>query len=58
MSRALPATLQEPGTTRTLLVEKDETGAVVCRVRRTVLPSGLRVVTEPMPGVRSAAIGV
>lgn len=26
--------------------------------RRTVLPSGLRVVTEQMPGVRSASIGV
>ena len=28
------------------------------RVRRTVLPGGLRVVTEAMPGVRSAALGV
>jgi predicted Zn-dependent peptidase len=27
-------------------------------VRRTVLPSGLRIVTEAMPAVRSAAIGV
>lgn len=27
-------------------------------VRRTVLPSGLRVVTERMPGVRSAAVGL
>ena len=27
-------------------------------VRRTVLPSGLRVLTEQVPGVRSAAIGV
>ena len=27
-------------------------------VRRTLLPSGLRVVTEQMPGVRSAAVGV
>ncbi|GAB3657430.1 pitrilysin family protein [Nocardioides korecus] len=27
-------------------------------VRRTVLPGGLRVVTEHMPGVRSAAVGV
>ncbi len=27
-------------------------------MRRTVLPGGLRVVTEAMPGVRSAAIGV
>jgi predicted Zn-dependent peptidase len=48
---------QEPGTTRTLLEEKDTAGAVVSTVRRTVLPSGLRVVTEAMPGVRSAAVG-
>src|SRR6478736_2214967 len=27
-------------------------------VRRTVLPGGLRVVTEHMPGVRSASVGV
>jgi predicted Zn-dependent peptidase len=27
-------------------------------VRRTVLPSGLRILTEQVPGVRSAAIGV
>ena len=27
-------------------------------VRRTVLPGGLRVVTERMPGVRSASVGV
>jgi predicted Zn-dependent peptidase len=31
---------------------------VVSRVRRTVLPGGLRVVTEAMPGVRSATLGV
>src|SRR3954451_24385731 len=43
-----------PGTTRTLLPAKDG-GALV---RRTVLPGGLRVVTEAMPGVRSASIGV
>ena len=49
---------QKPGTTRTLLVEKDTGGAVVSTVRRTVLPGGLRVVTEAMPGVRSASIGV
>jgi predicted Zn-dependent peptidase len=46
------AAQQKPGTTRTLLAEKDGL------VRRTVLPGGLRVVTEAMPGVRSAAIGV
>ena len=51
----MPATaaLQKPGTTRTLQSGKD--GGLV---RRTVLPGGLRVVTEAMPGVRSAAIGV
>ena len=51
---AKPAALQKPGTTRTLLSVKDG-GA---QVRRTVLPGGLRVVTEAMPGVRSASIGV
>jgi predicted Zn-dependent peptidase len=49
-----PAALQKPGTTRTLLSAEDG-GAPV---RRTVLPGGLRVVTEAMPGVRSASIGV
>ncbi|HEY6931852.1 MAG TPA: pitrilysin family protein [Marmoricola sp.] len=49
---------QAPGTTRTLLSTRDENGQVVSRVRRTVLPGGLRVVTEEMPGVRSASIGV
>ena len=49
-----PAALQKPGTTRTLLSVADA-GALV---RRTVLPGGLRVVTEAMPGVRSASIGV
>ena len=39
---------QKPGTTRTLIEG----------VRRTVLRGGLRVVTEQVPGVRSAAIGV
>ncbi|SFS34582.1 Predicted Zn-dependent peptidase [Saccharopolyspora flava] len=27
-------------------------------MRRTVLPGGLRVVTEPVPGVRSASVGI
>jgi predicted Zn-dependent peptidase len=49
----ISAAQQRPGTTRTLLSEKD--GGLV---RRTVLPGGLRVVTEAMPGVRSASIGV
>jgi len=49
-----PAALQKPGTTRTLLSAEDGGG----QVRRTVLPGGLRVVTETMPAVRSASIGV
>ena len=53
MNKASPASQQKLGTTRTLLTE-DEGGLV----RRTVLPGGLRVVTEAMPGVRSATIGV
>ena len=49
-----PAALQKPGTTRTL--QSAEDGGT--QVRRTVLPGGLRVVTEAMPGVRSASVGV
>lgn len=44
---------QRPGTTRTLLTEQQ--GGLV---KRTVLPSGLRIITEQMPTVRSAAIGI
>lgn len=44
---------QAHGTTRTLLTAEE--GGLV---RRTVLPGGLRVVTEAMPGVRSATIGI
>ncbi len=51
-------TEQKPGSTRTLLVEKDQGGSVISQIRRTILPGGLRVVTEAMPGVRSATIGV
>ncbi|MGI9135612.1 MAG: M16 family metallopeptidase, partial [Candidatus Nanopelagicales bacterium] len=40
-------------TTRTLLREGD--GGIV---RRTVLPGGLRIITEQVPGVRSVAFGV
>jgi predicted Zn-dependent peptidase len=40
-------------TTRTLLREGD--GGLV---RRTTLPGGLRIITEQVPGVRSAAFGV
>jgi predicted Zn-dependent peptidase len=50
--------VQKTGTTRTLHTVKDAEGAVTSRVRRTVLPSGLRVVTEQMAGSRSASIGV
>ncbi|HET8560001.1 MAG TPA: pitrilysin family protein [Marmoricola sp.] len=59
-SRVAPplAADQAPGTTRTLLSTRDDAGQVVSRVRRTVLPGGLRVITEEMPGVRSASIGV
>jgi predicted Zn-dependent peptidase len=48
-----PLAEQKPGTTRTLISGHD--GAVV---RRTVLPGGLRVITEAMPTVRSVSFGV
>ncbi len=44
---------QEPGSTATLLTP--EQGGLV---RRTVLPGGLRIITEQVPGVRSAAFGI
>ena len=44
---------QRPGSTRTLTSAPD--GGVV---RRTVLPGGLRVISESVPGVRSVAFGV
>lgn len=40
------------------LQQRDVGEAVDTGVRRTVLPGGLRVVTEHVPGVRSASIGV
>ncbi len=43
---------QRAGSTRTLL-----TGADGSIVRRSVLPGGLRVVSESVPGTRSAAVG-
>ncbi|CAA9382787.1 MAG: FIG007959: peptidase, M16 family [uncultured Nocardioides sp.] len=49
---------KKAGSTRTLQTVKDADGQVVSRVRRTVLPGGLRVVTEHMAGSRSASIGV
>ncbi len=45
-------------TTRTLHTTRDKDGHVVGRVRRTLLPSGLRVLTEQIAGVRSASVGV
>jgi predicted Zn-dependent peptidase len=45
---------QGPGTTRTLLRAGADGGAV----RRTVLPGGLRILTEEMPSVRSATFGI
>ncbi len=47
-----------PGTTQTLLTERDDHGRVTSTVRRTVLPAGLRIVTEEMAGARSASVGV
>lgn len=44
--------------TRTLETVRDETGQVTSVVRRTQLPSGLRIVTEQMAGARSSSIGV
>ena len=66
MTKAAPVTRQKivsggspssPGT-RTLFTEKDADGQVTSRIRRTVLPSGLRIISEQQAGVRSAAIGV
>jgi predicted Zn-dependent peptidase len=48
-----PATEQTAGSTRTLLKEPDGS-----RVVRTVLPTGLRVISESVPGARSVALGV
>ncbi|MFP3963249.1 pitrilysin family protein [Actinomadura fulvescens] len=48
------ASAQEPGTTHVVHPGTDGAGAV----RRSVLPGGLRVITETMPTVRSAAFGI
>ncbi|MGH3094767.1 MAG: M16 family metallopeptidase [Streptosporangiales bacterium] len=53
-SGTLLAKDQPVGSTRTLLRGSDGAGAV----RRTVLPGGLRVLSEHVPGVRSVAFGV
>ena len=52
------AFVQKIGTTRTLQTVVDADGQVTSRVRRTVLPGGLRVITEQMAGTRSASVGV
>ncbi|MDN4172911.1 pitrilysin family protein [Nocardioides sp. SOB77] len=44
--------------TETLQTVRDAAGQVTSTVRRTVLPGGLRLVSEEMAGARSAAIGV
>ncbi len=49
---------QKLGASRIVETVKDGDGQVTSRVRRTVLPGGLRVITEHMAGVRSASIGV
>ena len=49
---------QKTGSTRTVETVRDGDGQVTSRVRRTVLPGGLRVITEQMAGVRSVSIGV
>jgi predicted Zn-dependent peptidase len=58
----LPAAEQPLGTTRTLLTEQSDGSASgharPARIRRTVLPGGLRVITEEMPGARSASVGI
>lgn len=48
-----PAREQRPGSTRTLLREHD--GSVI---KRTVLPGGLRIITEHVPGMRSVSFGI
>ncbi|CAA9508778.1 MAG: FIG007959: peptidase, M16 family, partial [uncultured Solirubrobacterales bacterium] len=43
---------------RTRALPGTGTGGAPETVRRTVLPGGLRVVSESMPGVRSVAFGI
>ena len=43
------------GKLSTRVLERTDNG---CEVKRTVLPGGLRVVTEHVPGVRSASVGI
>jgi predicted Zn-dependent peptidase len=54
---AIPA--QHPGTTHTLLSPRDSgIDQALGTVRRTVLPGGVRVITEALPTVRSVSVGV
>ncbi|MFT4081990.1 MAG: pitrilysin family protein [Nocardioides sp.] len=46
------------GSTTTLEQTAAPDGSLTSLVRRTTMPSGLRIVTERMAGVRSAAVGV
>ena len=59
-SAGRPSALPGAGRASTSTIEtvRDADGQVTSRVRRTVLPSGLRIVTEQMAGARSASIGV
>lgn len=45
---------QRPGSTK--VIERDSAGNA--RVKRTVLPGGLRVITESVDSVRSASVGI
>ena len=56
--RYLPAGDQRSGSTRTLLTERGADGSVTSTIRRTVLPGGLRVISEALPGSRSATLGL
>lgn len=53
MPAFFPASQQAAGSTRQLLREPD--GSVV---RRTVLPTGLRITSESVPGARSVTLGI
>ncbi len=55
---ALPSASAGRASTSTLETVRDADGHVTSQVRRTILPSGLRIVTEQMAGARSASIGV
>jgi len=57
-SGSAPKSARKAAATKTLQTVTDGEGQVTSRVRRTVLPGGLRVITEQMAGVRSASIGV